>query len=83
MYDAVYNCTCSLLSVCKVRGHDDPPLLPYTHALQTFIHPRDHVAHPDVGVIGAVTLVAVTVKQQVSVLALVRAVSELLVSFRL
>lgn len=50
--------TNSIFSIRHVRRDDDPSLLSCAQSLQGFIHPLDHVSHPDVGVICAVTLVA-------------------------
>jgi len=50
--------TDSLFSVCHVRRHSDPSPLPGAQTLQRFVHPGDHVALADVGVVCAVPLVA-------------------------
>lgn len=50
--------TCPILPVGKVRGHSNPPSLPYACALQPLVHPRDDVTLPDIGIVGVVAGVA-------------------------
>lgn len=50
--------TNSIFSIRHMRRDDDPSLLSCAQTLQGFIHPLDHVSHPDVSVICAVPLVA-------------------------
>lgn len=50
--------TNSIFSIRHVRRDDDPSLLSCAQTLQGFIHPLDHVSHPNVSVICAVSLVA-------------------------
>lgn len=37
---------------------DDPPPLPNADSQQGLVHPRNHIPHPDVGVVCAIPLVA-------------------------
>lgn len=51
--------TCSILSIRQVWRDGNSPLLPEAEPQQSLIHTWNHVTHPDVGVVGAVPLVAV------------------------
>lgn len=50
--------THSVTTVGQVRRDSHRDLLPSAQAQQGFVHTLDHVAHPDVSVVGAVSLVA-------------------------
>ncbi len=50
--------TDSVFTVRQVRWDGNPSLLSYAQSLQGFVHPSDHISHADVGVVGAVSLVA-------------------------
>lgn len=55
----MFQLTSSLFSISKVWRNDDSPPFPYADSQQGLVHPRDHIAHPNVGVVCAVPLVAV------------------------
>lgn len=42
-----------------MRRDSDLPSLPHTDSQETLVHACDHISHPNVGVVGAVSLVAV------------------------
>lgn len=50
--------TCSVLSIRQMWRDGNSPPLPSADPQQSLIHTWNHVTHPDVGVVGAVPLVA-------------------------
>lgn len=58
--------TNSFFTISQMRGDYDPSFLPHAQPLQGFVHPLDHVALADVGIVGAVTPIAAKGERQIA-----------------